>query len=476
MKYFWFMSYFSVKLPLYLVYMLQQVEYSPSKFLEWLKRMILSKRSVALLRRRGTLHYTSKSIALIISLYCFMALYLAILWYSWINIGNIAVIGVLVMPVSSIFILVLQTWVADTLFVQPSLRRAVNVARTSYSDSHATKIAIIGSYGKTSMKEMLTKVLGSQFKVAATKGNMNVISSQVKFVNGISRDEDFLVIEFGEGAPGDVKKMLDMVQPTDVVITGLAPNHLELYKSIDAIADDFLQSYQYVSAERVYLSGESNLLREFMPPSAITYSQQSVLGWTIKNIMISLDGVSFTMQKKDETLAIESSLLGRHQVAPLSFVSAFAYQHGVKPAAIQRAIKELTGYEHRMSLRSLQGANLIDDTYNGNIEGMRAGLELLRELQAKRKWYVTPGLVDQGEETERVHNQLGKYIADANPDVVVLMRNSVQEIIAQSLKRNGYNGELRVENDPLHFYQNIEHLIAAGDLVVMQNDWTDNYN
>jgi UDP-N-acetylmuramoyl-tripeptide--D-alanyl-D-alanine ligase len=121
------------------------------------------------------------------------------------------------------------------------------------------------------------------------------------------------------------------------------------------------------------------------------------------------------------------------------------------------------------------GAWVIDDTYNGNIEGVRAGLQLLKELPAKRKMYVTPGLVDQGAETERVHLELGRLIAEAAPDMVVLMKNSVADFIQIGLQEGSFEGELRIEENPLKFYTNIAHITAAGDVVLMQNDWTDNY-
>jgi UDP-N-acetylmuramyl pentapeptide synthase len=123
----------------------------------------------------------------------------------------------------------------------------------------------------------------------------------------------------------------------------------------------------------------------------------------------------------------------------------------------------------------LQGAWVIDDTYNGNLEGIRAGTVLLAELPAKRKIYVTPGLVDQGAEKERVHKEVGRLISEAQPDMVVLMRNSVTGYIEEGLKAGGYSGEVRIETQPLEFYTNLSHFVATGDVVVMQNDWTDNY-
>jgi UDP-N-acetylmuramoyl-tripeptide--D-alanyl-D-alanine ligase len=124
----------------------------------------------------------------------------------------------------------------------------------------------------------------------------------------------------------------------------------------------------------------------------------------------------------------------------------------------------------------LGDAWIIDDTYNGNIEGIRVGTELLKELPGKRKIYVTPGLVDQGAETEAVHEEMGRLIAESKPDMVVLMQHSVTPFIQKGLEAAEYKGEIRIEEDPLNFYNNLSLVVAAGDLVLMQNDWTDNYH
>jgi len=88
-----------------------------------------------------------------------------------------------------------------------------------------------------------------------------------------------------------------------------------------------------------------------------------------------------------------------------------------------------------------------------NLEGMKAGLSLLKDLPAKRKLYVTPGLVDQGDLAAKVHNELGRLIATSSVDVVVLMDNSVTKYIIEGLKAGNYKGETLVEEDPLAYYQ-----------------------
>jgi UDP-N-acetylmuramoyl-tripeptide--D-alanyl-D-alanine ligase len=181
------------------------------------------------------------------------------------------------------------------------------------------------------------------------------------------------------------------------------------------------------------------------------------------------------MAKASEVLHIQSGLLGRQQIGPLALAAALARQLGMEPTAIEAAIARTKPFEHRMQPRQLAGAWVIDDTYNGNLEGVRAGLALLQELPAKRRIYVTPGLVEQGNLTEANHQAIGRLIAAAQPDIVVLMRNSVTAFIQTGLEAGGYKGALTLESDPLAFYTHLNQFVAAGDIVLMQNDWTDNY-
>ncbi|MGH7194346.1 MAG: glutamate ligase domain-containing protein, partial [Candidatus Saccharimonadales bacterium] len=193
------------------------------------------------------------------------------------------------------------------------------------------------------------------------------------------------------------------------------------------------------------------------------------------DVTTGLQGTSFTLKKDGETIKLESRLISRYKVGYLAFIAAFALQLGLTKEQVRAGVAKTQPFKHRMQPYQLGGAWVIDDTYNGNLEGIRAGTRLLAEVPAQRKIYVTPGLVDQGDETARIHREVGRLIAEANPDIVVLMKNSVTGYIKEGLKAGGFDGELRIEPDPLDFYTNLNHFVASGDLVVMQNDWPDNY-
>lgn len=470
-----------LKFPSYFVYMLQQVEYEPYKYATWLVRIIRSGQPFSSVMKRKSLVYTSRAKMLLLVIYTFLLVYVATVILILINVSIIwKILLVISLPVTAtiltIFVLYVIAWCAHKLIVIPEHRKLTAQAREIFFQHKGVKIAVLGSYGKTTMKELLATLLIEERKVAATKGNMNVLVSHAGYAKQLTGDEDVLILEFGEGAPGDIEKMADMFRPDYAVITGLAPNHLDHYPDLAAVAEDLLNIYNFVDASQVYVNGDSVMLREYLPKNALCYTKEGLLDWSVSNVQLGISTLQFNLNRNNSLMHLQSSLIGAHQIGPIVAASVLAVNLGLSPKSIELGVANAVPYEHRMQPRFLQGAWLIDDTYNGNLEGMQAGLKYLHAIEAKRKWYVTPGLVDQGSETERVHNELGKAIANSQPDIVVLMDNSVRPIIQRAMESNGYKGNIIIEPDPLKFYTGLEHIIVAGDVVLMQNDWTDNYN
>lgn len=473
------LSLYTLRLPVYFVYMLQQVEYDPAKFSQWFKRLVRQNKPVGSVMSRRRLVLTKRAVLLLLAA-CLLTVLAGILfvWYVDKYFHWAVALAVLLVAMPSLIrlSLLLLAWLAHRLVVRPQQRRSLEDAKRIFATHKGVKIAVLGSYGKTTMKDLLATTLGEARKIAVTPGNMNVSVSHARFARALTGDEDVIVVEFGEGEPGDISRMADMLKPDYAILTGLAPNHLDHYPSLESVAADLLTIYDFVPKDRVLVSGESSMLSPYIPQDANVYTRDGALGWTAKQIKVSIEGLHFKLKHSKKTIEVVSRLLGRHQVGPLAVVAALAEKLGLPIKDIESGLGKTEPFEHRMQARPIHGAWLIDDTYNGNLEGLQAGLRLLAELPAERRWYVTPGLVDQGVETERVHNELGKAIADAAPDIVILMDNSVRPIIESAMKSRGFRGELRIETRPLEFYTNIEHMVAAGDLVVMQNDWTDNYS
>ncbi|HUD07153.1 MAG TPA: Mur ligase family protein [Candidatus Saccharimonadales bacterium] len=473
------LSFYSPSYPKALVYMMQRCEYQAVPYLKWYWRTS-NFRKIAV---RGKLDKTMRARSLLLLLNIGILVELIVGFYfvylgTFDHIVGYTEIGVSILiayPLIWAYVLVIPVALSRWLVVLPMQRQLISKSKAIFKNHPAVKIAVAGSYGKTTMKELLAVVLAEAKKVAATPANKNVSVSHAEFAAKLSGDEQVLIIEYGEERPGDIKSFCEKTYPNVGVITGLAPAHLNHYPTLEAAGTDIFYLTEYLKHKDSYVNGESSSLKPFITAGDFVYSESGVGEWKAQNIKVDFEGISFKLKKGKQELDLKSNLLGRHQIGPLSSVAVIALGLGLTKYQVEAGISKTSAFEHRMEPRELAGAFVIDDTYNGNIEGIRAGLELLEELSARRKIYVTPGLVDQGVETKSVHHEVGRLIAKANPDVVVLMRNSVTSLISAGLKEVGFKGELRIEDDPLSFYTNLEQFVASGDLVLMQNDWPDNY-
>lgn len=463
-----------------IVYMLQSTEYEVRPYLAWLRRV----QDFTKVMYRRELHKTRPAMLLLVGLSLGMSLQVvlgvALIWVGYdsdrVVLTVIGTLAVATYPFVWAYGVVILLVIGRALVINPKQKRRIARSGKIFADHKGRKIAVAGSYGKTSMKELLVTVLSEGKRVAATPANKNVALSHAQFAEKLTGDEDIVILEYGEGRPGDVEHFAEVTKPNEAIITGIAPAHLDHYPSLEAAATDIFSVSTYVGDEHTYVNANSEGVASFLKSGMHAYSEKGALGWNVSAVEISIHGTSFRMHKGSQELVIESHLLGRHHVGPLAFVAAYADKQGLTKEQIEAGTKKTKPFEHRMEARNLHGAWLLDDTYNGNIDGMKAGLALLGELPAKRKIYVTPGLVDQGIETARVHSELGQAIARTKPDLVVLMDNSATTQIQQGLEHAGYEGKVQIEDRPLEFYNNLEHFVAAGDVIMLQNDWTDNYN
>lgn len=463
-----------------IIYMLQATEYKIGPYLRWFWRTSNFSR----VTYRKDLVMTRPARLLLRALQLGMILqYIAAAVFIYVGLGKhsypltqLASALLLITPILWAHLVVVPLLLGRWLIIKPHSAWQVRGSKGLFAAHKGLKIAVAGSYGKTTMKEILLSVLSQGKKVAATPANKNVAISHAQFAKNLSGDEDILIIEYGEGAPGDVEAFARVTKPDIGIITGLAPAHLDKYKTLHQAGKDIFSLSKHVKPSKLFVNGENEALQPFIKKGYQLYNSDGVDGWKLSHIKTTIRGVSFSLSNKKTNLHLQSRLLGAHQVGPLALAAVLAHQLGLSDEQIKQGFESIEPYEHRMRPRQADGAWIIDDTYNGNIEGMKAGLQLLSELPAKRKIYVTPGLVDQGAESAQVHRTLGEAIAKANPDLVVLMKNSVTKSILDGIGRGGFTGELVIEEDPLNFYTNLDQFVAAGDLLLLQNDWPDNYS
>ena len=153
-----------------------------------------------------------------------------------------------------------------------------------------------------------------------------------------------------------------------------------------------------------------------------------------------------------------------------------AFRLGMSMEQIKRGIGNTKPFDHRLEPKTDQnGVTILDDSYNGNPDGVKAVIEFLASLKGHRRFYVTPGLVEMGHKTEAIHREIGKKLAQSGIEKIVLVKNSVTPHIEQGLMEFGYKGDIIWFSDGLSALNALPHLTVSGDIVLLQNDWPDQY-
>lgn len=472
-------SSWNFRYPRTLVYMLQATEYDVGAYLAWHRR-ISDFRQV---ERRGRLVRTHKALLLLVGAWL-MAFGLAGLALFMLQSGTLPQLRTVVALLILIF---LPDTLARTLVPLLALAaRAIQmpiewviVRRASHRLRRipAIRIGIAGSFGKTTMREILKTVLSEGKRTAAPPGSHNTPLGISRFIRKLRGDEEVLVFELGEYYPGDVRRLCHMVRPDIGVITGVNEAHLEKFRSLDRATRTIFELADELGEKPVYVNGESERAAAAARSGHIVYSRAGAGGWhIISDARTGLDGTSFVLSRGDTRINAHSNLLGLHHIGALAVAATIASDIGLSPSQIENGIAKTKPFAHRLEPKiGGDGIVTLDDSYNGNPDGAKAVIAFLADIAGHRRWYITPGLVEMGTRTEAVHREIGHLLARAGIEKIVLIRNSVTSFIAEGLREEGYVGDTPWFDDMPAALAALPHLTVRGDVVLIQNDWPDQY-
>lgn len=454
-----------------LVYMLQACEYNVRDYLAWYHRTS----DFAHVEKRKRLVKTPKALILVACAYLIVFLLIAlayrVFWPA---------------PIASLALVILAPYVLSYAIIIPVLfikilqkpfeYALIIRAKKRLAGHKGLKVAIAGSFGKTSMREILKTVLSEGKKVSAPPHSYNTPIGICRFIEQLRGDEEVLIFELGEYYPGDVMKLCRLIDPDIGIITGVNEAHLEKFGTLEETASTIFELAQYLKEKPVYVNGENERARKNASGEHVVYSRDGAGSCRVENPRTDLSGTSFTIVINGAKVLIHSRLLGLHNVGPLAAAAHIAYRLGCTNEQVKAGIEKTRAFNHRLeSHEDGNGVITLDDSYNGNPDGVKAVIDFLSPIKGHRRWYVTPGLVEMGSRTEDAHREIGRELARGGIEKVVLIRNSVTPHIERGLKEAGYAGELMWFPDALQAFAALPHLTVKGDIVLLQNDWPDQY-
>ena len=381
-----------------------------------------------------------------------------------------------VLPATAPFVLVVADLICSP-FERINNDRYIRRAKNALDKSSAVKIGITGSYGKTSVKNDLEQLLSGSFRTLATPANYNTPLGIAKTMASSDGKEDVLILEMGARRKGDVRELCSLVSPTIGVITGIAPQHLETFGSLENViaeknelAGAILPEnvvYYNLTDERVRALYEDRIGKKI----GIGFEMADRL---IENMNIEEGGTIFDLVKGEERLTLYAPLYGKAAITDLAIACAMSLDLGVPAEALCQRVRGILPTSHRFEVKASGGVTIIDDSYNINPIGAATALDSLSLFQAKRRIVYVSGIVELGADTERENRKLGEKIAAICNSAIVAGGKYGDLVVQGILGAEPSFSVIRVA-DTVEASAVFRQLLREGDVLLIMSDLPRDY-
>ncbi len=385
------------------------------------------------------------------------------------GIGLIPFVGpylLLFFEFSILPVFLLERWISY-LLNQPYIKRA-----TQKMKGYQGKIiAITGSFGKTSTKNLFLQGLGLFYSVAATEKSYNTPLGISKFINQIPdlNVYDYLIFEFGASHLGDIDKLKKIANPDIVVVTGIGLMHVETFGSLDQIIKEKMSII--TGAKIAILNYDCEYIRNY-PISHET----KVLSYGLYHgdfQVISMEEHSFEVYCHNRLELFQHQFISTHQVLNLLAVISFLNDLNCDINRLKKGVYTFHTVENRLELKTIDHRFVLDDSFNSNYHGFVEALSILKLNQGKRI-LLTPGMVELGKYKKELFTNLVSYIT-TSADIVILIGYYQTKIIYKMLKE--YNKEVYVVRNFMEGYGLYLEIIKSekNSMLLIENDVPDLY-
>jgi UDP-N-acetylmuramoyl-tripeptide--D-alanyl-D-alanine ligase len=345
-------------------------------------------------------------------------------------------------------------------------------------------VGVTGSYGKTSTKFFLQKLLSVKYDVLMTPESFNTTLGVVRTVREeLKPFHEVFICEMGARNLGDIAEICNIVKPRYGVLTSIGPQHMESFKSLENVVKAKFELPDALPGDgAAFLNlGNPHIRAEYVRRGqkgrTVTYGFSDDCDYRARNVVTSGEGSSFLVRMPDfEEMFFETKLIGTHNVEDILAAIAAADFLGVERSHIAMGVRRLESVPHRLQLIRRGKDLLIDDAYNSNAAGAKAALDVLAMFEGC-KILVTPGMIELGTKESELNEKFGAQASEIC-DFVILVGKRQTESIRKGLADAGYPAEkVFVADSLLQGLAKVTRLDAGGrqKVVLLENDLPDNY-
>ncbi|MAH61146.1 MAG: hypothetical protein CMF42_02525 [Legionellales bacterium] len=287
-------------------------------------------------------------------------------------------------------------------------------AQRTLQSHNPVVIGITGSYGKTSLKKILGHILSKYEPTLMTPGSVNTPMGICKVIkDDLKPSHKYFIVEMGAYYKQSIAKLCDLTRPVMGIVSSIGPCHLERFGSIDNIAIGKSELIQSV-ATHPHAKGFTfpKALNQYPIFHKMSQSKLMIEPLTAQHKEQTINGLSMSIEHQGEAIDLSAPIFGLHQIDNILLATTIALQLGVPMQLIKSALKSLPQIPSRLEVQEdHRHVTWINDAYNANPEGFKQGITLLNEFgvqKSGRKILVTPGIVELGQAHDPIHESLAK--------------------------------------------------------------------
>ncbi len=288
-------------------------------------------------------------------------------------------------------------------------------------------IAVTGTNGKTTCKEMLSAVFSSTFNTVATRGNFNNEIGVPLTLLQIRADTEIAVVEMGADHPGDIALLCEIALPDSGVITNVGKAHLEFFGTVERVAATKLELFNYLLADGVrYINADDPRIspHQALGSGFYTFGYEKPSDYRGEVLAVDQEGCARIRVTGPEMEHLEFQLQapGLHQKYNALIAASIGLSMGLPAEAVTHALENYRPLSNRLSVRRSRNRVIVDDTYNANPESMRAAVETLFQIACEgRRFCVLGDMLELGESSAIEHQRLGEWLREKSLSGIYLL-------------------------------------------------------
>ncbi len=356
------------------------------------------------------------------------------------------------------------------IYVESTEKAIIELAKFYRSLFNIPAVAVTGSKGKTSTKDLVASVLAEKYNVLKTEGNFNNEIGVPITIFKLREHHEIMVIEMGMNHFGEIEKLTDIVKPNVAIISNIGVDHIEYLGSKEGILKAKMEITKGLKlGGTLILNQDDEMLStvkqsDFENFKIVSYGKSKDANYNIKNIIA--DGI--------ETSTFEVDADGKTESYTLNYPGEFMVynalcgiicgdEFGVDADSIRRGILNLELSKNRLDNFSLKcGTTVINDAYNASPDSMRAVVSILDEVNNKRKVVVLGDMFELGENSQTMHKELGEFLATKDLDNIIFVGD---------MMKNAYLAYSKLSENNCVYVTNIDEIIPKlNDLTLNAND------